>query len=129
MQFVGWMFFSRYLDILFFLKASFFTEIREVVRQEDLIRFDRLIFGRRGNLFDLLLADTSSPSSIPPQQQPAPQSSPRRRSMRIKQQMHRPPPPPLHQQPINTAAAATVSQNNFSKYCFSFISYVHLKKI
>ena len=31
------------------------AEIREVVRQEDLIRFDRLVFGRKGNLFDLLL--------------------------------------------------------------------------
>ena len=26
-----------------------------MVRQEDLIRFDRLVFGRKGNLFDLLL--------------------------------------------------------------------------
>ena len=49
-----------------FSQASFFTEIREVVRQEDLIRFDRLVFGRKGNLFDLLLADASSVISQPP---------------------------------------------------------------
>merc|ERR1719228_2962663 len=79
-------------------KASFFTEIREVVRQEDLIRFDRLIFGRKGNLFDLLLADTSSPNSIPLQQ-----ASLRRRSLRMKttdkqQQIHR------QHQPISTTS-------------------------
>jgi hypothetical protein len=45
--------------MLLCFQTSFFTEIREVVRQEDLIRFDRLIFGRRGNLFDLLVLNTS----------------------------------------------------------------------
>ena len=46
---------TKILPLLF--QASFFTEIREVVRQEDLIRFDRLIFGRKGSLFDLLVVD------------------------------------------------------------------------
>lgn len=35
-------------------KTSFFTEIREVVREEDVVRFDQIIFGR-GKLFDELL--------------------------------------------------------------------------
>ena len=40
-----------------------------MVRQEDLIRFDRLVFGRKGNLFDLLLAGGPAPAqSIPPNQ-------------------------------------------------------------
>ena len=39
---------------MFFEQTSFFTEIREVVRQEDLAIFDHLIY-KRGTLLDKLL--------------------------------------------------------------------------
>ena len=39
---------------LFLLQTSFFTEIREIVRHEDLLIFDHLIY-KRGTLLDKLL--------------------------------------------------------------------------
>ena len=114
--------------ILFFSQASFFTEIREVVRQEDLIRFDRLIFGRKGNLFDLLLAETGSlPNGIPLQQaSPALQ----RRSMRIKttmdkQQIPLQPRQHQHHQPINnTSTVSRVTSQSHEQVSLAELSRV-----
>ncbi len=51
---------SQNLNLNF--QASFFTEIREIVRPEDLPRFDCLIY-QRGNLLDKLLRGASASAS------------------------------------------------------------------
>ena len=45
-------------NFFYFFQTSFFTEIREIVRPEDLSRFDCLIY-QRGNLLDKLLRGRS----------------------------------------------------------------------
>ncbi len=73
-------------------QTSFFTEIREIVRQEDLIRFDRLIFGRGGNaIFDQLLQEHQRPQRAQQHQQhPQKQQQPPQQPQQASQQ-----PPPV----------------------------------